>query len=75
MGKVYVQVNGEFLPDGIVIPKTITWRDGRVWQIAKVIHTCSASDGEFEVIRYTVLIGSAEKYLYQHGSRWYVDSC
>ena len=28
---------------------------------------------EFEGIRYTVLIGSAEKYIYRTGNRWYVE--
>jgi hypothetical protein len=29
-------------------------------------------EDEFEGIRYTVLIGSAEKYIYRIGTKWYV---
>ena len=33
---------------------------------------CTSED-EYEGIRYTVLIGSAEKYLYRIGGKWYVE--
>lgn len=74
MRRTYVEVECLHLENGTVVPKSLTWRDGRVWKITRVVHCCSASDHEFEGIRYTVLIGRAEKYLYQLGSRWYVES-
>ena len=72
MTKIFVRVDCTHLEDGAVVPISITWRDGRVWKITRVIHSCSSQDNEFEGIRYKVLIGSAEKYLYRTGSRWYV---
>lgn len=74
MNKTVVKVESETSENGIVIPKSITWVDGRKWQIDRVIHSCSSVDYEFEGIRYTVKIGSAEKYLYQFGDTWYVEA-
>ena len=72
MKKVYVQVDSERLETGEVVPRTISWQDGRIWNIARVIHACPSPDGEYEGIRYTVIIGSAEKYIYRAGHAWYV---
>ncbi len=72
MEKVFVQVDSEKRENGDVIPKTITWVDGRAWNIDRVIHSCASLDGEYEGIRYTIFIGSAERYLYKAGHAWYV---
>ena len=72
MEKVFVQVDSEKRENGDIIPKTITWVDGRVWNIDRVIHSCASLDGEYEGIRYTIFIGSAERYLYKAGHAWYV---
>ena len=74
MKKTFVEVDCHCREDGAVVPKSITWRDGRKWDIERVVHTCSSCNGEFEGIRYTIIIGSAEKYLYRLGSQWYVNS-
>ncbi len=73
MEKVYVKVDYQVLTGGAVRPTRIHWHDGRTWDIRKTLHSCTSED-EFEGIRYTVLIGSAEKYLYRVGDRWYVSS-
>jgi hypothetical protein len=70
--KVYVQVDSERLDSGEILPVRIIWHDGRVWNIDRVIHSCASLDGEYEGIRYTVYIGSAEKYIYRAGHAWYV---
>lgn len=72
MKKVYVQVDSERLDSGEILPVRITWHDGRVWNIDRVIYSCASLDGEYEGIRYTVYIGSAEKYIYRAGHAWYV---
>lgn len=74
MKKTFVNVDCHLREDGAVVPKSITWRDGRNWKINRVVHSCASHSGEFEGIRYTIIIGSAEKYLYRLGSMWYVDS-
>lgn len=72
MKRVYVQVDSERLESGEIIPRIISWEDGRIWNIDRVIHSCASLDDEFEGIRYTVIIGSAEKYIYRAGHAWYV---
>ena len=70
--KIYVQVDSEREGNGEVVPLVISWMDGRTWKIDRVLHSCVSLDGEYEGIRYTVLIGSAEKYIYRAGHAWYV---
>ena len=72
MKRIYVQVDSKRLESGEIVPLTISWEDGRFWNIDRVLHSCVSPDGEFEGIRYTVLIGSAEKYIYRVGHAWYV---
>ena len=57
MNKVFVQVDSTRLTSGEVVPLTITWEDGRVWAVDRVLHSCPSPDGEYEGIRYTVIIG------------------
>ena len=72
MKRVTVQVDSERLESGEIVPIRITWQDGRVWKIDRVIHSCASLDGVYEGIRYTVYIGSAERYIYRAGHAWYV---
>ena len=74
MKKIYVQVDSERLEGGGVVPKTVTWQDGRVWNIDRVTHSCASPDGEYEGIRYTVIIGHLERYIYRAGHAWYVTA-
>ena len=73
MEKKYVKVQCIFLTDGTIRPVSLEWDDGQVWEIKRTLHISSPVDDEFEGIRYTVLIGSAEKYIYRTGNRWYVE--
>ena len=72
--KVYVNVEVEFTEEGRLVPKKIRWNDGREWIVDRLIHSSEISPGKgsFEGIRYTVLIGGAEKYIYERHGRWYV---
>lgn len=72
MNKVSASVRCSSSEDGILTPLEIAWKDGRVWKVERVLHTCRSSDLSFEGTRYTVLIGGVEKYLYYTGSEWYV---
>ena len=74
MNRTFVRVECLVLEDGSAQPRKIIWLDGREFPIRRVIHACPASNGEYEGIRYTVLIGSAEKYLYKENDKWYVVS-
>ncbi len=73
MKKVYVKVDYQVIGGGAIRPTRIHWQDGRTWDITKTLYSCTSED-EFKGIRYTVLIGSAEKYLYRVGDKWYVSS-
>ena len=68
----YITVDCKRSRDGTEKPSILYWPDGRSWKIKKVLHTTLPKDNEFEGIRYTVLIGSAEKYIYRDNAGWYV---
>ena len=72
MRRVYVTVNCDHTADGQSIPRNIKWDESRSSDIRKVLYVCT-SPREFEGIRYTILVGSAEKYLYKVGDKWYVE--
>lgn len=74
MNKIAVSVNCTVDTDGNIRPNRVTWKDGRTWDIERVLHTCRSPDLSFEGIRYTVLIGGSEKYLYQSETHWYVNA-
>ena len=74
MKRIGVQVNCDCFPDGAVLPRSILWPDGRVWKIDKVLYTCVPVDDGAPAIRYTVLIGNAERYLYRTGIEWSVSA-
>lgn len=72
MSRVYISVESITYTDGFIKPIKIFWEDGRTWNIKRVLHVAEPIDNEFEAIRYTVLIGSAEKNIYRSGASWYV---
>ena len=72
MGRLYVTVNCDQTADGHSIPRSIKWDERRSSVIRRVLYSCT-SPAEYEGIRYTILIGSAEKYLYKVGDKWYVE--
>ena len=72
MNKVYVKVLCDQQKDGTTELKELIWPDGRSWEIKKTLHVAVPVENEFEGIRYTVIIGSAEKYIYRAGHDWYV---
>lgn len=78
MKKVYVGISCIVDTDGNVLPLRVKWKDGRIWEIERVLHTCRSPDDAFDGVRYTVLIGGAEKYLYRsrdrNRERWYVNA-
>ena len=73
MEKLFVNVRCDHHKDGSLRPRQILWVDGRTWDIKRTLHVAEPVEDEFEGIRYTVLIGSAEKYIYRTGTKWYVE--
>ena len=72
MRKKYIDVE-VLCSGGTVRPLRIHREDGSILPVKRTLHTASPVDHEFEGIRYTVLIGSAEKYIYRTGTKWYVE--
>ncbi|WP_295090968.1 hypothetical protein [Ruminococcus sp.] len=84
MERVYVKVNSDFDSTGYMQPRSITWSDGRVFQIEAVkdFRPAGTHHDSPTCDCYTVVIRGETKYLYfqkvnnQHVSRigrWYVE--
>lgn len=82
--KVYVAVKADFRDDGVMLPREITWEDGRKYQIDRVldIRQASAMKAGGQGDRYTILIQGQKSYLFferasnQTGNnigRWFVE--
>lgn len=72
MKKVYVMVDCERQMDGSLKPAVIHWSDGRSWRVKKTLHVSMPANGEFAGVRYTIVIGNVERYLYKDAAGWYV---
>lgn len=72
MNRVPIQVECERDAGGMVMPKTVIWPDGRRFSVSRVLFQSTSPTNEYEGIRYTVIIGSAEKYIYRVNHEWYV---
>lgn len=70
--KLPINVTEVKLSNGMVVPHTVQWPDGRVFRISRVLFYSIAPDNEYEGIRYTVMIGRVEKYIYRANRSWYV---
>ena len=82
--KVYVQVKVDFREDGIMLPRKITWEDGREYEIDRVvdIRQAAAMRAGGQGDRYTIKIAGKQSYLFferspnQTGNcigRWFVE--
>ena len=74
--KIYVDVNVEFQKDGTLIPKSIIWDDGKVYEIQKVTDVRRAATlvAGATGIRYTIYIDGYESHLYfGDNRRWFVE--
>ena len=75
--KVYVDVLAEFSKDGLLIPKEITWEDGRKYEITRVkdkrraASTTAGGVGE----RYTCVVAGKEIFLfYENNNMWFMET-
>ncbi len=73
--KTYVRVEAWFSEDGSVHPTCVIWNDGVRYSVQGVLDVrpgvSLAANGAG--MRYTVRIGSRVTYLYQAGTRWFVE--
>lgn len=73
--KTYVEVNARIDVDGRVTPLSIVWRDGRTFEIDRVIDAIRRASTRVggTGIRYLVAMNGREKYLYFEDPRWFVE--
>ena len=82
--KVYVKVRVDVEADGRMLPREITWEDGRRYEIDRVteIRQAAAMKAGGQGDRYTIWINGHQSYLYfersanLHGERigrWFVE--
>ena len=74
--KAYVTVNVDVDEEGCVHPRYIRWENGLIFQIDQILYKCRAASKKVGGggIRYTVLIRGRESYLFQEGSKWFVEA-
>ncbi len=73
--KVYVAVEADFQPDGKILPRSVTWEDGRKYAIDRVtdIRRAASLKAGGVGIRYTVRIGRSTTWLFLEDNRWFVE--
>ena len=71
--KVWVDVTARFDADGKITPLSITWEDGRLYEIDRILDVRRAASLKAggSGIRYTVRIGHTETYLFLEEDRWF----
>ena len=73
--KVYVNVVARFRKDGVLVPLTVQWEDGRVFQIDKVLSVCRSASLKAggAGTRYTCRILGSVTNLFLENGRWFVE--
>ena len=74
--KVYVEVTAKFDTEGNITPLSVTWEDGTVYTIDKVVDKRRATSLKAGGIgmRYTCRILGQESYLFYEEPRWFVEA-
>ena len=73
--KEYVSVTARFDSDGNLLPITLHWKDGRNFDIDRVLdirYAASLKAGGAG-IRYSCRIAGQNRYLFLEENRWFVD--
>ena len=75
--KVYIEVVVRFLKEGGMRPLWLSWKDGRTFEIERVLDVGRkpARVGAVLPVRYACLIRGREKYLYYEieTARWFLE--
>ena len=74
--KVYAEVTARYDVDGNITPLSVTWEDGTVYEIDKVLDNRRAASLKAGGIgmRYTCRILGQESYLFYEEPRWFVEA-
>lgn len=73
--KVYISVNEDRLEDGTILPRSIKWEDGVVYEIDRVIEWRRAASTKAggTGLRYQVRIGGKITYMWLEEDKWFVE--
>ncbi len=77
--KVYVEVNEDRQPDGVILPRSFVWEDGKRYDInaIKDVRPAASLKAGGAGMRYTVRVGLRETYMFleeDHGvGRWFME--
>ena len=74
--KAYVSGNLDVDQEGVFYPRFFRWENGLIFQIDHILYKCRAAAKNVGGggIRYTVQIRGRESYLFQEGSKWFVEA-
>ncbi len=76
VSKIYVDVMAEFTKDGRLMPHSIKWEDGSIYEITRVKDCRRAASLKAGGVgmRYTCIISGQEKHLfYEDNNMWFVE--
>lgn len=76
INKIYVDVTAEFTKDGRLIPISVKWDDGRIFEIQRVsdIRRAASLKAGGVGTRYTCIICGQEKSLYyEDNNLWFME--
>lgn len=82
--KIYVEVIAAFKKEGLLLPRTIVWEDGRTFPVEKILdlRPAPAQKAGGQGDRYTILVGGRLSFLFFERStavtgnnlgRWFVE--
>ena len=74
--KVYVTVTAELSKEGVLLPKSFIWEDGREYQIDRVNDKRRAASTKAGGVgeRYTCLVEGKEVFLYyEDNNMWFME--
>lgn len=73
--KVYVEVVARFDTEGNLTPLSITWEDGRTFEIDRVLEARRAASTKAGGVglRFLCRILGKERFLYFEDPRWFIE--
>ena len=74
--RINLQVNADFDLDGNIRPRAITWEDGRVFEIDRVLDARRAASLKAGGVgmRYTCRIRGKEVRLFNEEGHWFMET-
>ena len=76
MRKVYVRVNADFSPEGVVTPLSFVWEDGRQFDIDHVLDIKRAASLKVGGLglRYSIRVMGKDSYMWlEDENKWFVE--